>query len=48
VVQRSCRARLAGCIAPWSVVVGYNFFIVVAGTGYLFGVTQSKEYAEPE
>ncbi|MEZ5787704.1 MAG: cytochrome-c oxidase, cbb3-type subunit I [Xanthobacteraceae bacterium] len=48
VVQRSCRARLAGRIAPWFVVLGYNFFIVIAGTGYLLGVTQSKEYAEPE
>ena len=29
-------------------VLGYNFFIVIAGTGYLLGITQSKEYAEPE
>ena len=29
-------------------MLGYNFFIVIAGTGYLLGVTQSKEYAEPE
>ena len=48
VVQRTCRARLAGDIAPWFVVLGYNFFIVIAGTGYLLGITQSKEYAEPE
>jgi cytochrome c oxidase cbb3-type subunit 1 len=48
VVQRTCRARLAGDLAPWFVVLGYNFFIVVAGTGYLLGITQSKEYAEPE
>ena len=48
VVQRTCRARLAGEIAPWFVVLGYNFFIVIAGTGYLLGITQSKEYAEPE
>ena len=48
VVQRTCRARLAGELAPWFVVLGYNLFIVVAGTGYLMGVTQSKEYAEPE
>jgi cytochrome c oxidase cbb3-type subunit I len=48
VVQKTCRARLAGNLAPWFVVLGYNFFIVVAGTGYLLGVTQSKEYAEPE
>jgi len=48
VVQRTCRARLAGHWAPWFVFWGYNLFIVIAGTGYLFGVTQSKEYAEPE
>jgi cytochrome c oxidase cbb3-type subunit 1 len=48
VVQRTCRVRLAGDLAPWFVVLGYNFFIVIAGTGYLMGVTQSKEYAEPE
>ncbi|MGD1954106.1 MAG: cytochrome-c oxidase, cbb3-type subunit I [Sphingomonadales bacterium] len=48
VVQRTCRARLAGDIAPWFVFWGYQLFIVLAATGYLFGVTQSKEYAEPE
>ena len=48
VVQRTCRARLAGDLAPWFVVLGYNFFIVIAGTGYLLGITESKEYAEPE
>jgi cytochrome c oxidase cbb3-type subunit 1 len=48
VVQRTCRARMIGDLAPWFVVIGYNFFIVIAGTGYLLGITQSKEYAEPE
>jgi cytochrome c oxidase cbb3-type subunit 1 len=48
VVQRTCRARLAGDLSPWFVVLGYNFFIVIAGTGYLLGITHSKEYAEPE
>jgi len=48
VVQRTCRARLAGDLAPWFVILGYNLFIVIAGTGYLLGITQSKEYAEPE
>ncbi len=48
VVQRTCRARLAGILSPWFVVLGYNFFIVIAGTGYLLGITQAKEYAEPE
>jgi cytochrome c oxidase cbb3-type subunit I len=48
VVQRTSRARLVGEVAPWFVVLGYNFFILIAGTGYLLGITQSKEYAEPE
>ena len=48
VVQRTCRARLAGDLAPWFVVLGLQLFIVLAGTGYLLGVTQGKEYAEPE
>ncbi len=48
VVQRTCRVRLAGDLAPWFVVLGYNFFIVIAGTGYLLGITRSHEYAEPE
>jgi cytochrome c oxidase cbb3-type subunit 1 len=48
VVQRTSRARLAGRWSPWFVFWGYQLFIVLAATGYLFGVTQSKEYAEPE
>ncbi|MGN6516831.1 MAG: cytochrome-c oxidase, cbb3-type subunit I [Rhizomicrobium sp.] len=48
VVQRTCRARLFGGSMPWFVFWGYNAFIVLAGTGYLEGVTQSREYAEPE
>jgi cytochrome c oxidase cbb3-type subunit 1 len=48
VVQRTCRTRLAGGIAPWFVFWGYQLFIVLAATGYVLGVTQSKEYAEPE
>ncbi len=48
VVQRTCRARLAGGLAGWFVFWGYQLFIVLAATGYLLGVTQSQEYAEPE
>ncbi|WP_075214957.1 cytochrome-c oxidase, cbb3-type subunit I [Mongoliimonas terrestris] len=48
VVQRTCRARMPGKITPWFIILGYNAFIVIAGTGYLFGATQGKEYAEPE
>ncbi|MGZ5920519.1 MAG: cytochrome-c oxidase, cbb3-type subunit I [Rhizomicrobium sp.] len=48
VVQRTCKARLFGGSLPWFVLWGYNIFIVLAGTGYLLGITQSREYAEPE
>ncbi len=48
VVQRTCKARLAGGLWPWFVFWGYQIFILVAGTGYLIGVTQAREYAEPE
>lgn len=48
VVQRTCRTRLAGGAWPWFVFWGYQLFIVIAATGYLLGITQSKEYAEPE
>ncbi|MDX2202261.1 MAG: cytochrome-c oxidase, cbb3-type subunit I [Hyphomicrobiaceae bacterium] len=48
VVQRTCHTRLAGRWAPWFVVLGFQLFIAIAGTGYLLGITQSKEYAEPE
>lgn len=48
VVQRTSRTRLAGDYWSWFVFWGYQLFIVLAATGYLTGITQSKEYAEPE
>jgi cytochrome c oxidase cbb3-type subunit 1 len=48
VVQRTCRARLFGGALPWFVFWGYQLFIVLAATGYLLGITQGREYAEPE
>ena len=48
VMQRTTRARLPDQLSPWFVLLGYNLFCVIAATGYLMGVTQSKEYAEPE
>lgn len=48
VVQRTCRTRLFGGDLVWFVFWGYQFFIIMAGTGYLLGITQSREYAEPE
>lgn len=48
VLQRTSRARLADQVSPWFVLIGYNLFCLLAVTGYLMGITQSKEYAEPE
>tara|TARA_R110002124_G_scaffold212797_1_gene378866 strand:- start:1364 stop:3010 length:1647 start_codon:yes stop_codon:yes gene_type:complete len=48
VVQRTSRARLWGGDLAWFVFWGYQLFLVMAATGYLLGITQSKEYAEPE
>ena len=48
VVQRTCRARLAFPGLARFVFWGYQLFIVLAATGYVLGVTESREYAEPE
>ncbi|WP_431303628.1 cytochrome-c oxidase, cbb3-type subunit I [Sediminicoccus sp. BL-A-41-H5] len=49
IVQRTCRARLfGGEEMGWFIFWGYQFFIVTAALGYVLGVTQGKEYAEPE
>jgi cytochrome c oxidase cbb3-type subunit 1 len=48
IVQRTCRTRLAFPGMARFVFWGYQLFIVLAATGYLLGITQGKEYAEPE
>ncbi len=48
VVQRTCRARLFAPGLAWFVFWGYQLFIVLAASGYVLGITQSREYAEPE
>ena len=49
VVQRTCRASLFGGPAVANFLFwGYQLFIVLAASGYVLGVTQSREYAEPE
>ena len=48
VMQRTSRARMPDQLSPLFVLFGYNLFCLLAVTGYLMGVTQSKEYAEPE
>jgi cytochrome c oxidase cbb3-type subunit 1 len=48
VVQRTCRTRLWGDGLAKFTFWGYQAFIVMAALGYVLGVTQAKEYAEPE
>ncbi|WP_020559952.1 cytochrome-c oxidase, cbb3-type subunit I [Thiofilum flexile] len=49
VIQRTCQVRLAGGnFWPNFTFWGWNLSLVVAGIGYMFGVTQGREYAEPE
>ncbi|MDP6974036.1 MAG: cytochrome-c oxidase, cbb3-type subunit I [Gammaproteobacteria bacterium] len=48
VVQRTCRTRLWGDGLANFTFWGYQLFIVMAALGYVLGVTQGKEYAEPE
>ncbi len=49
VVQRTSRASLFGGEAMGNFLFwGYQLFIVLAASGYVLGITQSKEYAEPE
>ena len=48
VVQRTTGARLWGGNLAWFVMLGYQFFILLAATGYIMGGSTSREYAEPE
>ena len=49
VVQRTGQARLWGNKSLLNFIFwGYQLFIVLAAIGYVTGVTQAKEYAEPE
>jgi cytochrome c oxidase cbb3-type subunit 1 len=49
VVQRTCRVPLFGGPAlALFLFWGYQLFLVLAASGYVLGVTQSREYAEPE
>jgi cytochrome c oxidase cbb3-type subunit 1 len=49
VVQRTCRAPLFGGRGLAAFVFwGYQLFIVLAALGYVLGISQGKEYAEPE
>jgi cytochrome c oxidase cbb3-type subunit 1 len=48
IVQRTCRTRLWNDKLAFFTFWGYQLFIVMAALGYVLGVTQNKEYAEPE
>lgn len=49
VVQRTSQARLWGSDNLHKFIFwGYQIFIIMAAIGYVNGITQAKEYAEPE
>ncbi|MBL0317979.1 MAG: cytochrome-c oxidase, cbb3-type subunit I [Alphaproteobacteria bacterium] len=48
VVQRTCQTRLWNDNLATFTFWGYQIFIILAASGYLLGITQGKEYAEPE
>ncbi len=48
IVQRTCGVRLWNDKLVSFTFWGYQLFIVMAALGYVLGVNQSKEYAEPE
>ncbi|MEZ5479165.1 MAG: cytochrome-c oxidase, cbb3-type subunit I [Thiolinea sp.] len=49
IVQRTCQTRLwGGSFLPNFTFWGWNLALVVAGIGYMNGITQAREYAEPE
>jgi cytochrome c oxidase cbb3-type subunit 1 len=48
IVQRTSQTRLWGGGFAEFCFWGWNAAIVIAGVGYLMGVTQGREYAEPE
>tara|TARA_R110001592_G_scaffold29350_3_gene106502 strand:+ start:15903 stop:17390 length:1488 start_codon:yes stop_codon:yes gene_type:complete len=48
VVQRTCAVRLWNDSLALFTFWGYQAFIVMAAVGYVLGITQAKEYAEPE
>lgn len=48
VVQKTCRAKLAFSNFTSFLFWGYQLFLVLAISGYPMGITQGREYAEPE
>ncbi|MGB0718852.1 MAG: cytochrome-c oxidase, cbb3-type subunit I [Bdellovibrionales bacterium] len=48
VVQRTCGVRLWSDKLAKFTFWGYQAFIVMAASGYVLGVNQAKEYAQPE
>ena len=48
-MQRTCRASLfGGRDLALSMIWDYQLMLVLAGLGYIIGITQSKVYAESE
>jgi cytochrome c oxidase cbb3-type subunit 1 len=48
ILQRTCEVRLRMATAAKFLFLGYQVFLILAVAGYPLGITQGKEYAEPE
>lgn len=48
IVQRTCQTRLWGSGLAEFTFWGWNGALVIAAIGYIMGITQGREYAEPE
>jgi len=48
VVQRTCQARIYSPKIVSFIFYSFQLFILLAASGYVMGITQGKEYAEPE
>lgn len=48
ILQRTCEARLAAPNLTKIMFFSYQIALILAAVGYMFGITQGREYAEPE
>ncbi|MFQ3307654.1 MAG: cytochrome c oxidase cbb3-type subunit 1 [Candidatus Midichloriaceae bacterium] len=48
IVQRTSSVRIYSSKIVSFIFYSYQLFLLIAASGYVFGITQGKEYAEPE
>ena len=48
IVQRTCHTRVYSSKIVSFIFYSFQLFVLLAASGYVMGITQGKEYAEPE